>query len=178
VDVGAEQERPAEVTRPGTHQSAAQVAVDTLTAAAARVGQSYLSLADGWAALCAQLEEERRRRRTAERDAAQLADELTRIRDLIRRLQTAAPAFAELERDLLAELENGRERPAQEQTARPWERMALGLCPGCSRTVFSGDQFNLHRQSWGADFVGDQPGERLVFTHRKCGNGDHSKDGV
>lgn len=130
MDVGAESERPAEVIG----SSAAQVAVDTLAAA---------------------------------------AEELTHAHNLIRRLQTAALAFAELERDLLAELENGRERPA-----RPWERVALGVCPGCDVMVFSGDRFNLHRLAWGADFAGDRPGERLVFTHRECGNGDHSKDGV
>ena len=174
MDVGAEQERPAEVTGP----SAAQAAADALTQAARLVNQSYLSLADGWAALCAQLEHERTRRRGAEQEAEQLGQKLAEAHELIRRLQTAAPAFAELERDMLAELENGRERPAQEQAAQPWERVALGLCPGCDKTVFSGQKFNLHRVAWGADFAGDRPGERLVFTHRECGNGDHSKDGA
>lgn len=174
MDVGAEQERSAEVTGP----SAAQAAADALTQAARLVNQSYLSLAQGWESLCRSLEHERTRRRGAEQEAEQLGRRLADAHELIRRLQTAAPAFAELEQTMLAELENGRERPAQERAARPWERVALGLCPECGRMVFSGDRFNLHRLSWGADFAGDVPGERLVFTHRECGNGDHSKDGV
>lgn len=60
-------------------------------------------------------------------------------------------------------------------TVRP--HVPLGVCPGCDEIVYSGQTFNMHKVSWGADFAGDRPGSMLVFTHREHGGGDHSRDG-
>lgn len=81
-----------------------------------------------------------------------------------------APALRDL-------MDKARREGRIRRTAAPWEAVPLGVCPGCSDIVYSGQKFNMHRLSWGADFAGDDPGERLVFTHREHGNGDHSKDG-
>lgn len=160
--MGAEQ-GPAEVTR----RSAAQAVADDLLGSAQRIIHSYLVLGESYTRVTEELAASRR-------EASLLADKLAAAHELIRRLQSAAPAFAELERTMLAELETGRQEPAQP----PWERVALGVCPGCDRIVYSGDKFNMHVLSWGADFRGDVPGSRRVFTHRECGNGNHSKDDV
>lgn len=158
-----------------TGRSAAQVAADEFLAAAQRLIHSYMAVANGYTTLTAELVASRRE---AEELGARLAD----AHDLIRRLQMAAPAFAELGRTMLAELETGRQEPTQKPVTAedpfPWSRVKLGLCPQCNQLVYSGQKFNMHRLAWGADFAGDVPGERLVFTHRACGGGDHSKDGV
>ena len=175
MDVGAEP--GPEVTR----RSAAQVAADEFLAAAQRLIHSYMAVANGYATLTAELAASRR-------EAEELGRRLADAHELIRRLQSAAPAFAELERTMLAELENTERaevlaafEAGPKATTRdpfPWSRVKLGLCPGCNQLVYSGQKFNMARVSWSADFAGDVPGERLVFTHRACGDGDHSKDGV
>ena len=180
MDVGAEPWRPA--------VSAASQAVTALRSATDVVVNSYLSIAEGYAVVVGELTREREARRAAEREAEMLGGKLAEAHELIRRLQSAAPAFAELERTMLAELENTERAEvlaafeagpkATTEDPFPWSRVKLGLCPGCNKLVYSGQKFNMHRLSWGADFAGDVPGERLVFTHRACGGGDHSKDGV
>lgn len=155
--------------------TAAQEAVNALrTAAATLIGE---------------VAAERDRRVAAEREAEMLGGKLAEAHELIRRLQSVAPAFTESERESL-ELSQG---PAERTEAVaefgggakgtmedpfPWSRVKLGLCPRCNMIVYSGEKFAVHQVSWGADFAGDVPGLRRVFTHRACGGGDHSKDGV
>lgn len=140
--------------------TAAQEAVNTLrTAAATLIGE---------------VAAERDRRLAAEREAEMLGGKLAEAHELIRRLQSAAPAFG-------IESLKGEEMPDITRGSgvmEPWERVRLGLCPACNKLVFSGQKFNMYQVSWGVDFPGDVPGVRLVFTHRACGDGDHSKDGV
>jgi len=135
--------------------SAADAAVTALRESVATIIQSYLSVSYGFEEVQAAngrlqtaLAEERERRVAAERHAAELADVLAAMR--------------------------GEPAPA----AFDASRVPLGMCPRCPKVEYSGQRFNMSRYSWGVDFAGDDPGSRLVFTHRECGDGDHSKDGV